>query len=153
MISKYPLSKQVLAIFALVCFIVIFYFPTCNSNYGGLSSDGLYFEDVNILIMGRCRSKSSSGEWSGCLFIGKMSYAGIGVFDTFLEKLNILVYNKTYANSFIKQLNKDVNMGNPEGIFFWGAWRQFSAGPIPPIVFVWCHAENLWISPKYSPII
>jgi len=81
-----------------------------------------------------------------------MSQAGIGVYDTYSEKLNILIYNQTFAKGFIRLLNKDVNMDEPKGIFFWGAWRDFSAGIFPPIIFVRCYAKKMWISPTYTPM-
>ena len=36
-------------------------------------------------------------------------------------------------------------MRNASGIFFWGA-KESGVSKIPPIVFVWCHAERVWIN-------
>jgi len=131
----------------MIVFLVLIYLPLRGSpsDYN-VSNNRTYYKNMNIVIIGRCCTISSTGEWSNLLFIGELSHAGVHASDTWLEGITILVYNKSYAKGFVKLRNTIVNIDDGSGIFFWGARKQFGAGPIPPVVLVWCHSEILWIT-------
>lgn len=118
--------------------------PVCCSN----DPHEYYFEDVNVLVIGRCRTiESSGGPWFGGLYKGTLSGAGIQTCDTWLERMHVFVYNNSLFNiyqKFLRLTNHTVGMENATGIFFWGA-KGFGVRYIPPVIFVWCHADKLWI--------
>jgi len=104
-----------------------------------------YFEDVNVLVIGRCRTIGSDGSWHGGVFIGKMALTGLDSLDTPLERLHVLVYNESYTNLFSRIKLGVVGMLNATGIFFWGS-KGSGVSKIPPLAFVLCHAEKLWVN-------
>jgi len=110
--------------------------------------DDYYFENVNILVIGRCSSVTSTDGWLGGLFVGKQEYPGIGVHDNILERIKIVIYNESifkHQISLSKMKNISIFMNNAEGIFFWGGGIPYHVRLIPPVVILWCHAEKLWI--------
>ena len=131
--------------------IILLFVGTCIVpfiSFCSAESDECYFEDVNVLIIGRCRCIGSNGTWIGGLFIGTQPYPGVQVSDTRFEKLRVIIFNKTISNPWISLsglVNSLVFMHSAKGIFFWSCWEQFSARLIPPSVFVFCHAEKVWI--------
>jgi len=112
-----------------------------------------YFEDVNLLLIGRCRTVGASGfVWTG-LKIGKDVRVDAIIGDTWLEKANIIVYNKSISDPYMSLFwvtNTYIGVHNATGVFFVGAWKQFSVGFIPFRVFILCHAEQLRIREKDS---
>ena len=119
------------------------------------ASDGeMYFEDVDVLIIGRCHTRVSDGRWIGFLHIGNLTTAGLGIGNTSLQRIHVIVYNKTFLNlydSFIRFKKGVVCMRNASGIFFWGAAKS-GVRFISPIVFIRCHTDRLWIRDNdYSP--
>ena len=126
---------------------IITYIPLCSAGTINTSNE-YHFENVYVMITGRCRSIGSTGEWTGGLFIGNQSHPSVQAYNTRLERLNIDVYEQLKSNpclSLKRLKNVEVHLINTKGIFFWGCWKQFSAGPIPPIVFVYCYAEKISI--------
>lgn len=107
--------------------------------------DTYYYEDVDVFIIGRCRTTVSTGLWTTGLYVGFESYVGIGATLTPLERLHIIVKDGLTSKIFPILMLVGVDMNNAEGIFFAGITEQYSAGLIPFIVFVRCHAERLWI--------
>ena len=113
------------------------------------ASDGeKYFEDVDVLIIGRCHTRMHDGKWSDrFLYIGNLTIAGLGIGNTSLQRIYVIVYNKTFLNlydSFIRFTNGMVLMRNASGIFFWGAAKS-GVRFISPVVFIRCHTDRLWI--------
>jgi len=84
----------------------------------------------------------------GGLFLGTQPYSEVYVTDTRFEGIRIIIFNTSIFNpcfSISKLINALVFMHDAKGIFFWSCWKQFSARPIPPIVFVLCQASDLLI--------
>jgi hypothetical protein len=111
-------------------------------------SDKYYFENVNVVVMGRCRTIGSNGTWLKGLFIGTQPYPDIAIGDTRFEGVRIKIFNESIMTPWISLsglINTDIYMCNATGIFFWGSWTQYSLKLRPPIVFVSCHAEKIWI--------
>lgn len=112
-------------------------------------SDEYYFEDVYIVIIGRCRSIGSvDGEWKGGLFIGNQTHPSVHAYDAPLERLNIYIYKEFKSGScFSLKQSKNTSIGliDTNGVFFWGTLKQYSARLIKPVVFVLCHAEEVYI--------
>lgn len=104
-----------------------------------------YFEDVNVLMVGRCRTIVSDGSWHGGVFIGKMAFIELYSLDTPLERLHVLVYNESYTNLFSRIKLGVVGMLNVTGVFFWGSVGS-GVSKIPPLAFVLCYAEQLCIN-------
>jgi hypothetical protein len=115
----------------------------CNAE-----SNEYYFENVNVLIIGRCRNIGSDGTWVKGLFIGNQSCPGVEVTDSRFERIRVTIFNESIFNpwtSFPGLINTIVFMRDAKGIFFWASLKQFSARLIPSIVFVSCHTEKVWI--------
>ena len=112
-------------------------------------SDEYYFEDVNVLIIGRCRTIGSDEAWVKPLFIGSQPYPKIHASATRFERLRVIIFNDSINAPIVSLsglINTDVFMHDADGIFFHGCWAQFSARLIPSIVFVYCHADKVWIN-------
>jgi hypothetical protein len=112
------------------------------------AGDEYYFEDVNVLVIGRCRTVGSDGTWSKALYIGPIPTAHVEIGDTWLERAHIIIFNDSITDpslSFSRLTKTVVGVNNAKGIFFWAQQMQFSAGPIPPIVYMCCHAEKVMI--------
>lgn len=121
------------------------------SAIGQCASDGAdgekYYENVDVLIIGRCRTIISDGKWNGLLYMGDLSIAGISVHDLSFEKAHIIVFNSSIINpidSFTGYVRGWIYMKNASGVFF---WSKFKSGVylIPPFVFIRCHADQIWI--------
>jgi len=107
--------------------------------------DVLYFENVNVFVIGRCRTIYSDGSWDGGLFIGDQTHSGIETHDSPLERIRIIIYNETILDpwiSFSGLSRAIIGMNNASGIFFWGA-KGNGIKILPPIIFVCCHASIL----------
>lgn len=135
--------QYVEVILVITFLVIVSIVPASSCNE---SENSIYYEDTRMVLFGRCRTISSSGEWSNRLLIGELSHAGVHASDTWLEGVTIVVYNKSYAKGFPRMTNTIVNIDDAVGIFFFGERKQFGARLVPPIVFVWCHAEKLWIT-------
>lgn len=146
--GKMKQKALVIALLLMVGVVGTFYVPIVSSDAYEEISDKIYLEDVNVLVVGRCRTIVSDGSWHGGLFIGKMAGASLHSLDTPLERLHILVYNESYTNLLSRIKLGVVHMLNIDGIFF---WSQIGNGvsKIPPLAFVFCHAENVWIDIIY----
>jgi len=142
-------NKAVFGAFVLTVFLLtVIHDPvgssqTCSEAF---DEDVYYFEDVDIFIIGRCRTVFSTGLWNKSLYIGYESFAGADATLTPLERLHIRVKKGlTTKRLFPMLINAAVDIKHAKGIFFWGCEEQFSAGLIPPVVFIRCHAEKVWI--------
>lgn len=144
---KYMKTKMSIAVFVLISLVIVSYIPL--SNAGAFHySDEYHFQDVYVVIIGRCRTIGSTGEWMGGLFIGNQSHPSIEAFNTPLERLNINIYEQLKTNpcfSLRQAKNISVHLIDTKGIFFWSCWSQSSARFIPPIVFVYCYTEKISI--------
>ena len=141
------MKKKILVALVIISFLTVSYVPICNARIFH-DPDEYYFENVNVIIFGRCREIGSDGTWMGGLFIGNQTYPDVLVTDTRFEGIRVKIFNESIFNPWVSLsglINTDVYMRSAEGIFFWACWRQNSAGPIPPIVFIYCHAEKVWI--------
>ncbi len=139
-------SKTLLGIFILGL-VMVSSVPFCSAGIF-YNSDEYYFEDVNVLIIGRCRTIGSDGTWVKGLFIGNQSCPEVQVTDSRFERIRVTIFNESIFNpwiSFSRLINTKVFMRDAKGIFFWASLKQFSARLIPSIVFVSCHAERVWI--------
>jgi hypothetical protein len=123
---------------------IIPFISLCNAG-----SDEYYFENVNILIVGGCRSCGSDGGWSPPLYIGTLRTANVATTGTRLERIRVTIYNTTISDPWVKLSglrNDTVFMrDNVKGVFFVSTFKQYSHGKIPFIVFVSCHADRVWI--------
>jgi len=139
--------KVSFVLFMVFSFVMVSYIPLCSSKTI-LQSDEYYFEDVNVFIVGRCRTIGSDGTWMGGFFVGTQQYPEVQVTDTRFEGIRIRIYNESMNNplfSISRLINAKNDMRDAKGIFFWSCWNQFSARLIPPIVFVSCHAKEVLI--------
>ena len=114
-----------------------------------------YFEDINILVVGRCRDIGWVRNWNmRWLHIGFFDAFDVVIGTTWLEKANIIVYNKSLFDSYISLsgLTKTyVLVWNATGIFYYSGWMG-NCGLIPWKVFFNCHADRLWIRyPGWEP--
>ena len=108
----------------------------------------MYFEDVTILVFGRTRTITSGEPWVKRLFIGSQTYFGVAVSDTPSEMVQITVLHAhpmKKLQSLSDMTNTNVFMQNIKGIFFYGCGQAFCVNKIPPVIFVYCHVEKLWI--------
>jgi hypothetical protein len=127
--------------------VLIRYSPLCSAG-AFHDPDEYYFENVNVFIFGRCREIGSDGTWMGGLFIGIQSYPDVLVTDTRFEGIRVKIFNESIFNPWVSLsglINTDVYMRGAEGIFFYGCWQQYSARLIPSIIFIYCHADKVWI--------
>jgi hypothetical protein len=147
------MKRKYLAIGIILLFVgvgylfIITYTPLCSAGTVN-TSDEYHFENIYVIITGRCRTIGSTGEWMGGLFIGNQSHPSIEAFNTPLERLNINIYEQLKTNpcfSLRQAKNISVHLINTKGIFFWSCWSQSSASFIPPIVFVYCYTEKISI--------
>ena len=118
-----------------------------SSNQENESGDTYHFQDVEVLVFGRCRGRSSDGSWVGRLFVGYIPFCGVTNFDNFLERFTVLVRNQSSGEIFFKIRLQyyDIQFVNATGVFFWGATGS-GVSNLKPIVFIRCHAEKLTIS-------
>jgi hypothetical protein len=106
----------------------------------------IHYEDVDILLIGRCRTVYSTGRWDvHGLYIGSESFIGIGGLTTRWEDVDIRVRSASVSDEFIDLTNISVGMRNVNGIFFWAVWTSNPVRTIPPRIIIRCHAEDLWI--------
>jgi hypothetical protein len=106
------------------------------------------FHNVNLLIIGRCRTISSDTLWLKRLFIGFESYFAVITSATLFERIRVFIIDRTTGRvlKFFRQLNNsDVFFLNNKGVFFWNCEKMFSVRPFPPNVFVWCHTSLVWV--------
>lgn len=125
---------------------MLFVVPTLNAVDD--DHNEIYFEDVNIIIIGRCRTIISSGSdpWIGGLRIGCVDSVGIDIGDTPKERLYILL-----KGFFMGPTNYTVFMRDVKGVFFWGA-EGSGYSETPPAIFICCHVKKLWIrEPGWEP--
>jgi hypothetical protein len=145
-LNEVSMRRKWLAVGIILLFIgtgILPFISSCSAE-----SDEYYFENVNVIIFGRCRDIRSEGTWIRGLFIGTSLYPSVGVGDTHFEKLRVKIYNESIFNpwkSFSGLINTVVCMHDAKGIFFYGCWKHYSARWIPPIVFVLCHAQEVWV--------
>jgi hypothetical protein len=141
------MKRKCLAVGIILLFVgtcVIPFISSCRAE-----SDTIYFEDVYVFITGRCRSIGSvDAEWTGGLFIGNQIHPNVHAYDAPLERLNIHIYKDFISGSCLslkQSKNTSVHLLDANGIFFWGSTKQYSARLIKPVVFVLCHAEEVYI--------
>ena len=99
-----------------------------------------HFENVNALILGRCRTITSGTPWLKRLFIGSQSYFGVGVSDTPYETMRVIIFNKQSTGTLMSQsgiINSVVFMQAVTGIFYYGCGKSFCINQIPPVVFAY----------------
>ncbi len=109
----------------------------------------IYFEDVTALVFGRTRTITSDVPWVKRLFIGTQTYFGVAVSDTPSEMVQISILHThpmKKLQSLSGMVNTNVFMQGIKGIFFYGCGQSFCVNKIPPVVFVYCHVEKLWIN-------
>ena len=101
----------------------------------------------NVLIIGRCRTIGSNGEWDGYLYIGFMTGTCVGLYNTDMEGIVFIVYGDLHSETpIIRYINVGaICMRNNSGIFFWGS-KGFSTREIPPIIFIMCRCDEISIN-------
>ena len=114
----------------------------CSSNITSTDNDVYRYDNATVLVIGRCRTILSSGDdpWHGGLYIGYQKWAAVHAHNTSFERLNIFVHNDTVQKTYRRVIDHRVEFYNASGVFF---WSKIGGGPapIPPLVFVWCHAD------------
>jgi hypothetical protein len=142
--------KKFLAVGIILLFVgtcILSLISSCRAK-----SDEYYFEDVNVFVIGRCRSIFSAPHRIILLSIGKLREFGIDITDKPLERLYIFVNNGTKPGFSIGPTNDSIHIRNLTGIILWGSLIQYGARKIPPFIFVCCHAEQVWIrEPGWEP--
>ena len=137
-----------LTVLVMLGFVGALYVPLVSSGGYEEISDEIYLEDVNVLVIGRCRIIGSDGTWHGGLCRGFLPYAEVETSQTPLERMFVIVYNETILIPWMtfSRLNYAyVGFGDVDGTLFWG--REGSgASLIPPFVFVHCHARDVFIN-------
>ena len=141
--------KIILTTSIISCFLIV---TSCismgNSCLITNPGDESYFENVDVLLFGRCRSIFSFDDtWLGGLVVGDLEYCGASNTNQPFERFDILIKNLSSGEIFLKLKLQyhTIQFLNASGVFFWGA--KGSGGSIfPPIIFIKCHAEKLAIS-------
>ena len=136
--------------FALIIIIVVIacYSPIVASYTLGETTDIIYAENVHVLVIGRCRTIGSDGTWHGGLFLGNQTHSAVETGNATLERLRVIVYNNSISipwMTFSRLTRAFVEMNNASGVFFWSS-KGSGVSILPPIIFVKCHTEKLWIS-------
>jgi len=146
--SKLGRKQYLRGIVLVVFFSAFLIFPLVSLHCRACDgpNDQYYFEDVNVLLIGRCRAIGSDGTWNGGLFIGEQLSPDISSEGTHFEGLRVLVYNTSIFNLYtsFSESTIVVSMRDATGVFFWGA-KGFGVRRIPPIIFVQCHVEKVWV--------
>ena len=113
----------------------------------------IYYENVTVLVFGRTRTITSGVPWEKRLFIGSQTYFGVAVSDTPSEVVQISILH-AHPLKKIKSLsdrsNTNVFMQGVKGVFFYGCGQSFCISKIPPVIFVYCHVEKIWIYSIHS---
>jgi len=105
--------------------------------------DEYFFHDVDVLLVGRCRSIFYTHEFTLPYYVGKVDYFGLEASITPLERVHLWVHNQTAQQFFFHLKLAGIDMFNANGTFFWASTKPYGASLMPPIVFIKCHAENL----------
>lgn len=135
----------------IVVLIVMISLVTVSSNIFAISSnqenesgDTYHFQDVEVLVFGRCRIIIEP--WNGRVFIGEIDHTGVATMETYFENINILIWNKSTGKLFSdwRLTSNVIYMYNITGFFYRGAISAISRF-IPPKVFIFCHADRLTI--------
>jgi len=118
-----------------------------NANKMNEPGDSYHFQDVDVLIFGRCRSISSFDTWHGGLFVGDLEFFGVSTTNQPFERFNIFIKNQSSGEIFLELRLQyhSIQSLNASGVFFWGAIGS-GFRTIPPIIIIKCHAEKLAIS-------
>lgn len=141
---------KIVSITMIVSFISLSFFPSIIStiHYNKLNNDEWNFKDSKLLIIGRVRTAySANGKWRPPLYIGNESFAGIFSEGTPLERLNVVIKNKTATNFLYNLKNVEVRMINTSGIFFISEMKQISVRKIPPLTVILSSSDKIIIRP------
>ena len=120
--------------------------PIVSSENNILADRGYDFKDVDVLIIGRSSFLVSWDNWSGGLVIGDMDYFVLFALSNSSNRFNVFLRDRSSGEFFFKSrlTHIYIEVGNSSGIFYFG-----SVGPnyrnVPPLVFIRCHAEGVWI--------
>lgn len=138
-------SKLIIEVFTIMALIII-----SSINYCSLTNakhlDSYHFENVKVLIIGRCRSIESDGQWIYWYYRGAMNECAVYVYHTWLERIKIIIYNESISHPLCVLSNvtdKAIQLHYVNGTFFYETFHQFAARKIPPIVFVHCTAWSV----------
>jgi len=139
--------KQETIVFLMMIAVLIIatsIIPTIGSSFIDESEDEINFEDVTVLVFGRCRIIIEP--WNGRVFIGEIDHIGVATMETYFENINILIWNKSTGKLFSdwRLTSNVIYMYNITGFFYRGAISAISRF-IPPKVFIFCHADRLTI--------
>ena len=141
-------TKIILATLVMCCLVTITSnISTVNSSFIADPGDVRFFEDVDVLIFGRCRSISSFDTWHGGLFVGDLEFFGVSTTNQPFERFNIFIKNQSSGEIFLELRLQyhSIQSLNASGVFFWGAIGS-GVRIIPPIIIIKCYAEKLAIS-------
>jgi hypothetical protein len=129
-------------------FIFLFFFRSLLYHFiSQVRGEEYFFENVNVLIVGRCRTIRSDGSWLGGLYKGPMHLFGVTAWHTPLERLQIVVYNETILDPWMtfSRLRNSTGGDSVNGTFYWGG-EENGVSLIPPIIFVHCFAERFQVN-------
>jgi len=143
---KNPFIGKGLIVGGAFVLIVLFLSTIITASPIGLEKDEYYFEDVDITVIGRCRSCGGT-QIPLPLFIGYIKYFDFDTGISLLEHITMRVIGELGGNTtiFFRMRIVNVNMYNATGLFFISRTKAFGASLIPPIIFIKCHVERLWI--------
>jgi hypothetical protein len=141
--NKIPRTKT----FVFLFIFLFFSFNILNPSIYQVRGEEYYFENVNVVIIGRCRAIDSDGSWLGGLYKGWMHHFGVTAWHTPLERIRVIVYNESIIHPWMTfyRLRNSTGGNQVNGTFFWDS-EDDSASLFPPIVFVHCYAERFQVN-------
>lgn len=133
---------------------------TLKENEGdGYPEECDIYYDVDVFVFGRCTTKGyvytydkPDETWENRLYIGYLICSIIQMYEP-PEWLFVLIRNESIAVKYLEfgDTNFGVDCHNASGIFYWGA-KDSGYSPIPPRVFIKCHAEKVEVYQNWSAI-
>ena len=132
--TGYRLVGLVVAIF---CLFLLNSMPIVNANTD-------HFTNSVVLVIGKCNTVSTTALW---LFGFKFVYNKeviIQANGAEGEKINALIL-PSKIGFYFGQENIFIQMEGAKGLFFWGEKSLFFHN-VPPRIFAFCKAGDIWVS-------
>ncbi len=71
----------------------------------------------------------------------------------FIFRVGDIAINETSFGTLLSEsgiINSIVFMRGVTGVFYYGCGKSFCISQIPPVVFVYCHVDEVWIHGQAS---